>query len=143
MQYRRGFQGSSPAPGGQQQHTALAASDPPPATVTAACCQTPVFSKNTQNRQQKTYVAAAHPVFASVHWHEFYVFHNGRVEWWRWYTKNENIMKKQSLAPLLLLLIALSGCELIGDIFQAGMAVGIIMVVVVIGLILFVLRKIF
>jgi hypothetical protein len=52
-------------------------------------------------------------------------------------------MKKLSIAPLLLILISLSGCELIGDIFEAGVWAGIILVVVVIGLILFLLRKIF
>ena len=52
-------------------------------------------------------------------------------------------MKKLSLAPLLLLLMSLTGCELIGDIFEAGVWAGIILVVVVVGLILFVLRRIF
>jgi hypothetical protein len=52
-------------------------------------------------------------------------------------------MKKIGLAPLLIFLLALSGCELIGDIFQAGMAVGIIAVVVVVGLILWIVSKLF
>lgn len=52
-------------------------------------------------------------------------------------------MKKLSLATLLLLAVSLTGCELIGDIFQAGMAVGIIAVVVVVGLILWLLKKVF
>jgi hypothetical protein len=48
------------------------------------------------------------------------------------------------LRLLLLVLIALplAGCEVIGDIFQAGMAVGVIMVIAVVGLIAFVVAKI-
>jgi len=45
---------------------------------------------------------------------------------------------------LLLVLVAtlsLTACEAIGDIFQAGMAVGVIMVVGVIALIAFVVAK--
>lgn len=56
-------------------------------------------------------------------------------------------MKKPVLFQLLLLIpllmMTLTGCELIGDIFQAGMAVGIILVVLVIGIIIWILRKIF
>jgi hypothetical protein len=46
---------------------------------------------------------------------------------------------------LLLVLVAtisLTGCEVVGDIFQAGMAVGVIMVVGVIALIGFLIAKI-
>lgn len=39
--------------------------------------------------------------------------------------------------------LALGGCELIGDIFQAGVWVGVIIVVAVIGLIGFVVAKLF
>jgi hypothetical protein len=48
------------------------------------------------------------------------------------------------LRLLLLVLIALplAGCEAIGDIFQAGMAVGVIMIVAVVGLIAFVVARI-
>jgi hypothetical protein len=48
------------------------------------------------------------------------------------------------LRLLLLALIALplAGCEMVGDIFQAGMAVGVIMVIAVVGLIAFVVAKI-
>ena len=48
------------------------------------------------------------------------------------------------LRLLLVLLVALplAGCEAIGDIFQAGMAVGVIMVLAVIGVIAFVIAKI-
>jgi hypothetical protein len=46
---------------------------------------------------------------------------------------------------LLLVLVAtisLTACEAIGDIFQAGMAVGVIMIVAVIALIGFVIAKV-
>ena len=56
-------------------------------------------------------------------------------------------MKKQSLYPVLamlsVLLLGLRSCELIGDIFKAGMWVGIIIVVGIIALVLFLIRKIF
>jgi hypothetical protein len=38
--------------------------------------------------------------------------------------------------------VALSGCELIGDIFQAGMAVGIFLVLAVVALVIFVIGKV-
>jgi len=40
------------------------------------------------------------------------------------------------LLLVLLSTLTLGGCEMIGDIFQAGMAVGVIAVVVVIGLVI-------
>jgi hypothetical protein len=43
---------------------------------------------------------------------------------------------------VLLAVLPLAGCEAIGDIFQAGMAVGVIMVIVVIALIGIVVAKI-
>ena len=46
------------------------------------------------------------------------------------------------LGAFALLLSMLTGCELIGDIFQAGMAVGIFLVVLVVVLIIWILRKI-
>ena len=48
------------------------------------------------------------------------------------------------LRLLLLMLVAvpLAGCEMVGDIFQAGMAVGVIMILAVVGLIAFVVAKI-
>jgi len=51
------------------------------------------------------------------------------------------IMKKYSFLPLLALLVSLSSCEIIGDIFKAGVWSGVILVVVVVGLIIFVLAK--
>ena len=38
--------------------------------------------------------------------------------------------------------IALAGCELAGDIFQAGMAVGIFLVIAVIALVVFLFTKV-
>ena len=53
-------------------------------------------------------------------------------------------MKRYSLLLLVFtVLIGLSSCELIGDIFQAGVWVGVILVVGVLALLLFLLRKIF
>lgn len=49
----------------------------------------------------------------------------------------------KNLFPLFLLLLlpVLSGCEVIGDIFQAGFWVGIVSVILVVGLILFLVGK--
>jgi hypothetical protein len=54
-------------------------------------------------------------------------------------------MSMQTLLLLLVLLstLTLGGCELVGDIFQAGMAVGVILVVLVIAGIVLVARKLF
>ena len=41
----------------------------------------------------------------------------------------------------LVTVIALPSCEVIGDIFQAGMAVGIIVVVAIIGLIIWLVSR--
>ncbi|HTM66674.1 MAG TPA: hypothetical protein VL093_10160 [Flavipsychrobacter sp.] len=48
-----------------------------------------------------------------------------------------------SLAAMLMVVLSLSSCELVGDIFKAGMWVGIIVVVAIIALIIFLIRKIF
>ena len=63
-------------------------------------------------------------------------------------TKNQKkiVMKKISvfsLAAMLMMVLSLSSCELVGDIFKAGMWVGIIVVVAIIALIIFLIRKIF
>ncbi len=61
-------------------------------------------------------------------------------------TKTTNLMKKYSflsLATLTLLLTTLSSCELVGGIFRAGMWFGIIAVVVVVGLVIFLIAKLF
>jgi hypothetical protein len=52
-------------------------------------------------------------------------------------------MKKLSLLSVLALLLSLSSCQLIGDIFKAGVWVGVLLVVVVVGLVIFILSKIF
>lgn len=52
-------------------------------------------------------------------------------------------MRKLSYWPLLALLPLLSGCELIGDIFKAGVWSGIILVVVVLGLVIFIVARLF
>lgn len=43
---------------------------------------------------------------------------------------------------VLLAGIALSGCELAGDIFQAGMAVGLFLVIAVVALVIFLISKV-
>lgn len=55
----------------------------------------------------------------------------------------KNNMEKYFLRimALLLVMITASGCELIGDIFQAGMALGIILVLLIIALIIWVIRR--
>lgn len=45
------------------------------------------------------------------------------------------------IAFLALLLSTLSGCEVIGGIFKAGVAVGVIIIVAVVGLIVFLLSR--
>jgi hypothetical protein len=46
------------------------------------------------------------------------------------------------LSVVLLAATAVSGCEVIGDIFQAGMAVGIFIVIAVIALVVFLIGKV-
>lgn len=50
-------------------------------------------------------------------------------------------MKRILPGLLVLTLLSLSGCQLIGDIFKAGVWSGILLVVVVLGLIIFVIAK--
>ena len=50
-------------------------------------------------------------------------------------------MRTLLLILILLSTLTMSGCQLIGDIFQAGIAVGVIMVVLIVALIAFVARK--
>jgi hypothetical protein len=51
-------------------------------------------------------------------------------------------MKHSHLFVLLLLsTVALTGCEMIGDIFQAGVWTGVILVILVIGLIVWLLSR--
>ena len=51
-------------------------------------------------------------------------------------------MRALLLILVLLSTLTLGGCEVIGDIFQAGMAVGVIMVVLIVAVIVFLVRKI-
>ena len=46
------------------------------------------------------------------------------------------------LLLVTLLVLPLAGCEAIGDIFQAGMAVGVLLIVIVIAIIGFLVAKI-
>ena len=48
-------------------------------------------------------------------------------------------MKKFNLLLLALAMVALSGCSVIGGIFKAGAAVGVIAVIVVIALIIWII----
>ncbi len=50
-------------------------------------------------------------------------------------------MRTLLLILVLLSTLTLGGCEMIGNIFQAGMAVGVIVVLLVIGVIVVVGRK--
>ena len=52
-------------------------------------------------------------------------------------------MRTWWLVLLLLSTMLLGGCELIGDIFQAGVAVGVILVVVVLAGIVVLVKKLF
>jgi len=45
------------------------------------------------------------------------------------------------LYALVLLALVSTGCDLIGGIFKAGFAVGLIVVVVIVGLVLFLVAK--
>lgn len=53
-------------------------------------------------------------------------------------------MKKLQIFSLIMLMLTLtlSSCQIIGDIFKAGVGVGVFMVVAVIGLIIFLIAKI-
>lgn len=51
---------------------------------------------------------------------------------------------KNFISKILLLLVVLTtftSCEVIGDIFQAGMAVGIIVIILIVALIFWIIRK--
>jgi hypothetical protein len=59
------------------------------------------------------------------------------------HTLTKSLMMRYSYPGMLLLVLAvtLSSCELIGDIFQAGMAVGIIVVVAIVALIIWIISR--
>ena len=49
---------------------------------------------------------------------------------------------KNFLYPVLLFMtVSLSSCELVGDIFQAGVWVGVLIVVAIIGLVIYLISK--
>lgn len=52
-------------------------------------------------------------------------------------------MKKHFLLPIffILLVTTLSGCEIIGDIFEAGVWVGVLVVVAIIGVIIWLIGR--
>ena len=52
-------------------------------------------------------------------------------------------MKKTPLALLLPMLLLFSGCELVGDIFQGGFAVGVVVTIVVIVAVLYFILRLF
>lgn len=52
------------------------------------------------------------------------------------------VFSRSAIAMLLVLMVSLSGCQIIGDIFKAGVWVGILLVVVVVAVIVWMLRKI-
>ena len=45
------------------------------------------------------------------------------------------------LFPLLLVSLLVAGCEMVGDIFQAGLLVGIVMVVIVLAILGWIIGK--
>lgn len=53
------------------------------------------------------------------------------------------IMKKIALFSLVALLVSLSSCELIGDIFEAGVWAGVLLVVGIIGVVVFLISRLF
>ncbi len=53
------------------------------------------------------------------------------------------IHRSVPLLLVVLLSIASAGCQLIGDIFQAGVVVGVLVVVVVLGLVGWLLSRLF
>jgi hypothetical protein len=52
-----------------------------------------------------------------------------------------NIASILNISLLAILIFSFSGCQLIGDIFQAGMWVGIIIVIIVVALLVWIIRK--
>ena len=50
-------------------------------------------------------------------------------------------MKKLQLFSVLALLLSLSSCQVIGDIFKAGVWVGVLAVVAIVGLVVFLIAK--
>lgn len=51
-------------------------------------------------------------------------------------------MQTLLLIVMLLSTVLLGGCQVIGDIFQAGMVVGVIVVLLIVGVIVFIARRV-
>ena len=51
-------------------------------------------------------------------------------------------MKNIGIFAVLMTILTLSSCQVIGDIFKAGVGVGVFMVVAVIALVVFVIAKV-
>ena len=51
-------------------------------------------------------------------------------------------MKRLQIFMMMAIVLSLSSCQIIGDIFKAGMGFGIFLVLAVIGLVIFVIAKI-
>jgi hypothetical protein len=56
---------------------------------------------------------------------------------------NYQIMKNYTLkiAALLMIMFSVTSCELVGDIFQAGMGVGIFLVILVIAVVIWLISR--
>lgn len=54
---------------------------------------------------------------------------------------NSNIFSIINFSLLTIILFTFSGCQVIGDIFKAGVWVGIIIVIIVIALLIWIIRK--
>ncbi|PQJ09552.1 phosphatidate cytidylyltransferase [Flavipsychrobacter stenotrophus] len=51
-------------------------------------------------------------------------------------------MKKLQIFLLAAIILGLSSCQIVGDIFKAGVGVGVFIVVAIIGLIIFLIARI-
>jgi len=51
-------------------------------------------------------------------------------------------MKKLQIFAVMAMLVSLSSCQAIGDIFKAGVWAGVLLVVAVVGLIIFFIAKV-
>ena len=51
-------------------------------------------------------------------------------------------MKNLLFLLVMSILISLSSCQLIGDIFKTGVGVGVFLVIIVIGIIIFIITKV-
>lgn len=54
----------------------------------------------------------------------------------------QHYMRKFSILAFMMAIMSLSSCQVIGDIFKAGVYVGIIVVILVVAIIIWIIRKI-